>query len=299
MSCRQEQQTGEAKMKSIILPMTADCPGQQTLTLAAALARRNRAMLTGLFIRPDPRAAVPYTGEGMSAVMIQELCDAAEASGKADADDGYTRFTQALEAAAIPLKDTATAESATARWQVAVGQIADHAGRRARTSDLSVCNGPEGMGADAADVFHDLLFRSGRPLLMVPKATKASGDIGRHILIAWNGRAEGARAVGAALPLLVDAEKVTLLQIGDPDPDRPDVNAIADYLAQHGIKAKTLTPSDTGGNIGEQILSAAHKEGADLMVIGAYSHARWRELILGGVTKWLVGNSDLPIFMSH
>ncbi|WP_417451810.1 universal stress protein [Kordiimonas sp.] len=285
-------------MKSILLPLTHTIEAATITRIASELALQGQGSLTGLFIRPDPRMAIPFMGEGLTAEMIQHLCDTAETEGKANAAKAETAFREAVNRQGLKLLDTGErAEGGRARWRVVTGQINDHAGRSARTSDLTVCLQPDGDAPDSDDIFHDLIFRSGRSVLMVPGSY--TGSVGRHVMIAWNGRAEGARAVGGAIPLLLGAEKVTIVQIGDIDPVRPDFEDLEDYLEEYGITATTRNDTDKGESIGNQLLETATKIDADCIVLGAYSHSRWREMVLGGATRHIVSKSKLPIFMSH
>lgn len=285
-------------MKSILLPLTSQIADENVTRVAGLLAFQFRATLNGFFVRPDPRSAIPFMGEGLTADMIQDLCNAADSEGKEQAEAAYGRFSKYMEQTGIRLAaDGEKPDGANARWQVAAGQVTDHVGRRARTADLAVCPKPDIEIADSQEIFHDLIYRSGRPVLMVPEESAEAP--GRHIMVAWNGRAEGARAVGAALPLLWSAEKVSLLQIGEPNPDRPGLEHVAEYLHDHGVTCIINNKPNDGTPYGAQILDTAHRDKADMIVIGAYSHSRWREMILGGVTRHLVTHSDLPIFMSH
>jgi len=285
-------------VKSILLPLTVQIAHENVTRVAGLLAFQFRATLNGLFIRPDPRSAIPFMGEGLTADMIQDLCDAADKEGTAQAEKAFKHFSASMGQSNIRVTDaTRKTDGANAQWRVVSGKITDHVGRRARTADLAVCGKPSAALGDSLEIFHDLIYRSGRPVLMVPEeSTEAPG---RHIMVAWNGRAEGARAVGAALPLLWSAEKVTLLQIGDANPDRPGLEDVSEYLNDHGVTSVIHKKPTDGRPVGQQILETAHKEKADMVVVGAYSHSRWREMILGGVTRYLVANSDLPIFMSH
>ncbi|TNE61920.1 MAG: universal stress protein [Alphaproteobacteria bacterium] len=282
-------------MKSILLPLTNNMASETVTRVAAGVAREFSATLTGLFVRPDPRSAIPFMGEGLTAEMIQTLCDTAERESRSQAEMAEKHFGERMKAAGIPLGSGG--DGAKAAWKVMVGEITDHVGRRARTADLAVCLQPDSSAPDTGDIFHDLLFRSGRSLLMVPKGY--TGTTGKHVMVAWNGRAEGARAVGGALPLLVAAAKVSVVQIGDIDEERPPLDEICHYLGEHGVKCSPEKRANSGAPVGEQLLTIAGEIGADLMVIGAYSHSRWREMILGGVTRDLVTKSPVPIFMSH
>ncbi|MEX0298781.1 MAG: universal stress protein [Kordiimonas sp.] len=282
-------------MKSILLPLTAHIQEHIVIDASISIASWLDATINGLFIRPDPRTSISFMGEGLTADMIQDLCEATESEGLDQAEKCEQTFNRAMMAADIDFESDT--RGATARWRVAVGEITDHVGRKARTADLAICPQPSATQPGAQDILNDLIYRSGRPVLMVPETgIQRSLD---HILVAWNGRAEGARAVGASLPFLKRAGKVTLLQLGVIDQDRPSLADVSEYLVDHGVRATMAAEADYEGSVGEGILKYAKTEDADLIVIGAYSHSRWREMILGGVTRHLVHNSPKPVFMSH
>ncbi|WP_417458336.1 universal stress protein [Kordiimonas sp.] len=285
-------------MKSILLPLTYCVDAESLSRVAADLTKRFHASLHGLFIRPDPRMAIPFMGEGLTADMIQQLCDSAEKEGLANAEKAEKDFLALMQASNIKIiKKGEHSDHARARWSTVTGQITDHVGRRARTADLAICAQPSSDMPDSDDIFHDLIFRSGRSVLMVPAGYDR--EVGRHVMIAWNGRAEGARAVAGAMPMLIGAEKVTVVQIGDKDDARPGLEDVIDYLGEYGIEARARQENVEDNSIGNQLLSLASDMSADTVVLGAYSHSRWRELVLGGVTRHIVAKSKLPIFMSH
>jgi nucleotide-binding universal stress UspA family protein len=123
-------------------------------------------------------------------------------------------------------------------------------------------------------------------------------NIGSNIAIAWNGSAEAAHAVGEARSFLADARKVTILTAAEPDRGQCDMEGLRRLLRWHGVAAKTKkVPSQ--GNIGKALASAAEECGANLFVMGAYSHNRVRELIFGGVTRHMLESATLPILMMH
>lgn len=285
----------EVLLKSILLPLTAQVDEHIVIDASINIASWLDATINGLFIRPDPRTSVSFMGEGLTADMIQDLCEATENEGLAQAEKCEQTFNRSMAAADIDFQPET--KGATARWRVAVGEITDHVGRKARTADLAICAQPSATQPGAQEILNDLIYRSGRPVLMVPDSgIQRSLD---HILIAWNGRAEGARAVGAVLPFLKRAGKITLLQLGEINEDRPSLADVSDYLADHGVRSSMITDETFNGNVGETILKHADDEQADMIVAGAYSHSRWREMILGGVTRHLVQHSHKPIFMSH
>ncbi|GAB4121211.1 MAG: universal stress protein [Rhodothalassiaceae bacterium] len=285
-------------MRTILLPMTEPKGQEGALDLAFGVARKFNSHLTALFIRPDPRAAIPFMGEGLTADAIQDLVDASEREGKARAARTHAVFEAWRQRADVELGDgLEDRDRVTASFEETTGFIADRVGRAARLADLTIVPQPvEPNSADASELLSEVLFRSGRPLMMAPPT--ASSVIGENIVLAWNGRAECARTAAAALPFLRLANSVRLLTVGEEHPERPGLEGLSVYLARHGIEADILRRPDDGAT-GEIILDVVENCGADLLVMGAFSHSRWREMIIGGVTRHAIQHAKIPVFMSH
>jgi nucleotide-binding universal stress UspA family protein len=147
-----------------------------------------------------------------------------------------------------------------------------------------------------------LLLASGAPILVVPDGWKC-GPIGNRILVGWNASREARRAVADALPFLVAAASVTLLVVdSDKRADRHGEEPGADialYLARHGARVEVEQVSSRGAPVADIILSYAADHGMDLIVIGAYSHARSVEMVFGGVTRTLLKETPVPVLMSR
>jgi nucleotide-binding universal stress UspA family protein len=147
-----------------------------------------------------------------------------------------------------------------------------------------------------------LLLASGAPILVLPSGWK-SEPIGQKILVGWNASREARRAVADALPFLVAAASVTLLVVdsnkrADRHGEEPGAD-IALYLARHGAHVEVEQVSSRGSPVADIILSYAADHGVDLIVIGAYSHARSVEMVFGGVTRTLLKQASIPILMSR
>ncbi len=147
-----------------------------------------------------------------------------------------------------------------------------------------------------------LLLASGAPILVVPSGWK-SEPIGQKILVGWNASREARRAVADALPFLVAAASVTLLVVdsnerADRHGEEPGAD-IALYLARHGAHVEVEQVSSRGSPVAGIILSYAADHGVDLIVIGAYSHARSVEMVFGGVTRTLLKQASIPVLMSR
>ena len=146
-----------------------------------------------------------------------------------------------------------------------------------------------------------VILNCGRPVLVLPRAGQFPA-VGQHIMVAWNGSRESTRAITASIPLLRQAAHVSVAMI-NPDADL-DVHGqqpgadIALYLARHGVQVETVVES-APGDVGEALLSLASDRGADMLVMGAYGHSRFREILLGGVTRKLLASMTLPVVFAH
>jgi nucleotide-binding universal stress UspA family protein len=146
-----------------------------------------------------------------------------------------------------------------------------------------------------------IVLTAGRPTLMVPKGAMPA-TIGAHIVVAWSGTRESARAVADALPLLARAKAVTVLAGADSSGVAhgfSSAKASLAYLKRHRIKAQLIDLGRHRFDVGEKILRHCAGCGADLLVMGAYGHSRSRELALGGVTQTVLESMALPVLMSH
>jgi nucleotide-binding universal stress UspA family protein len=145
------------------------------------------------------------------------------------------------------------------------------------------------------------LFDSGRPVLIVPPAVPKV--IGRNVLVAWNRSTEQANTNAWALPLLRLAERVTVYEVEGGATPGPSADEAALHLRRNGVKATALTAKrgsrTTGEAVGEATLDYAKKEGCDLLVKGAYTQSRLRQMMFGGATRHILANAGLPVLMAH
>ncbi len=152
-----------------------------------------------------------------------------------------------------------------------------------------------------ADFPEHVLLHGGRPALVVPFAGHFNGSFGKAV-VAWDGSLTASRAITGALPLLVTAAAVEIMTFNQgQDHDRQDAQAGADlalYLARHGVQAN-VNAHRIDMDTGNALLSAVADTNADLLVMGAYGHARFREVVLGGVTRTVLGSMTVPVLMAH
>lgn len=169
----------------------------------------------------------------------------------------------------------------------------------ARLHDLIVLDAAGAADTIMWNAIEDALFDSGSPVLLVP--ANYAPAFPRRIVIAWDGSAQSARAAKDALPLLEVAETVIAVTVtGERKLSKTVPGAdLAAYLARHGIGCKPVTLEGQGWDAAERLRHFVAEEGADLLIMGAFVHSRWREAVLGGVTRAFMDDCPLPLFMAH
>jgi nucleotide-binding universal stress UspA family protein len=182
-------------------------------------------------------------------------------------------------------------------WNEAEGNTVEAiVAARGKAADLVVLVRPaEHEGKEA---LHAAIFDTGRLLLLMPPSP-AARSFGRHIAIAWKASDQATRAVTATVPWLKHAERVSLLMIdreGEPPPSPDDAVGLLD---PHGIAIEPVPLTQGKESVGAQLLREAHALGADCLVMGAYRHHRLLEMILGGVTRHMLQEADMPLFLMH
>jgi nucleotide-binding universal stress UspA family protein len=201
----------------------------------------------------------------------------------------------ALRAAFTAWEPTARTTDIAIEWIDIEGLTEALVAEWGRRADTIVIERPT-HHASAPDrlAVHAALFDTDRPVLVVPPGLAA--PIGQRVAIAWRDDKRTKRAVLASLQLLSSICQVHVLagaRAGAPSPALPKT------LAEHGIDAKLHVLPIGDGVFGEALLSMAHAVAADMLVMGAYTHSTWRDLILGGVTRYMLAHADLPVLMRH
>jgi nucleotide-binding universal stress UspA family protein len=183
-----------------------------------------------------------------------------------------------------------------ATFTVVTGQEPEIVAQQARLTDLVVVPHPASdKEVSSSDALHAALFDSAKPILIAPAA--APSAIGRRICVGWNGTAESASAVLAALPWLERAEAIRILWSEDYQRRGPLAPELQQYLAMHDITTDRAAFAPEQNAVGAGLLAAANDFDCDLLVMGAYSHSRLRQLFLGGVTRHVLERAKIPVLM--
>ncbi|MCW8834997.1 MAG: universal stress protein, partial [Rhodospirillales bacterium] len=239
--------------RTILVPLDGGEHGRPAMELAFAVGRDFGAHVEVLHVRADPKAAVPLLGEGMSGAMIEEMIDIAARETDQQAATARKVFHDHCASYAIRLASTPGDEGLCASFAEEMGRDDETVARRSRLHDLVVVGRPV-SGADYPSpvILNAALFESGRPVLVAPAGGGAMNRA--RIAVAWNGSAEGARAVTEALPFMKTAKSVYILTAESDETEGDAAPPLAAYLGWHGIKAETVAFSPAGHSVGEAIL---------------------------------------------
>ncbi|MEC5323221.1 universal stress protein [Aurantimonas sp. A3-2-R12] len=172
-----------------------------------------------------------------------------------------------------------------------------HIGSYGRLFDLIVLGRPNVAGEPTrVATIEAALFESGRPLLLVPPS--GATTIGKTVVIAWNGSTETARTVALAMPILRKAQRVIVLSVEGWDVDGPSGDSLARNLARSGIPAEATTRGSESSP-GPAVLEHVQALGGDLLIKGAYTQSRLRQMIFGGATRHIMTKATVPVLIAH
>lgn len=284
---------------SLFVPVTGGAHDEITLALAATVASRFAGHMSVVHASPSPMEIVPMVGEGMTAGVLEQLNRAAQAEVERRRSSAHNAFREAIDRFRIPLKDAPPPpDGASASFSNLDGRMSDKVTGMARLYDLSVMARPH-EGADDAmylDLVEMLATASGRPVLLAPQEPES---VGKRIAIAWRGSTDAAHAVAAAAPFIDTADSVVVYSVNTRKTTGSGAEDLAESLRWKGVNAKARVLDAKGDSVGATLLSASADDHVDLLVMGAYGHSRMREILLGGVTRYIVAYSGIPVLLSH
>ncbi|MFA7429458.1 MAG: universal stress protein [Rhodospirillaceae bacterium] len=285
-------------LKTILAVVPDTGNGLATMETAFVIGRDHACHVRVLHVRPDPASAVPLVGEAMSGAMVDEMMSVCERQGAERARDVRLMFDQVVARYNITVTDEPPGPpEMSVAYLEEQGAEDDKVALRGRMADLIVVGRPKGDEEPALQAtLNAALMDSGRPVLVAPRAPVHG--IAKSCAIAWNGSVEAARAVAAALPFLLKAQTVTIL-VAEEEAGTPSAEDLETHLAWHGVTAEIRRVTPSGSAVGAALLKACGDVNGDLLVMGAYTHSRLRQLILGGVTRHVLDHAEMPVLLSH
>ena len=256
-------------LKSLLVSIDASEVGQERLRFALDLAGRHGAHLLGYYATPTVDTSAEGTPEEVAEAMHQEFDNQLGIRGLAGA------------------------------WLLSEPPIPADIVEQIRYVDLAILGlgSPDDLGPDPQGFeIGEIIRNCGRPILGIPISRLRPPPFGR-VVIAWDSSAEAARAVHDALPLLRDAETVSIVALGNTGQARAE--RLIAHLGRHGIRAEFDTTPTLESDIGAELLQRVALIDADLLVAGAYGHAKLAEDLFGGASDSLLHQMLVPVLLSH
>jgi len=277
--------------RTILVHLESKEQSANLLAGAVALAQQHNAHLIGMYVVPMPQAYVtadlPMPAELVQKHMIhhQELSEAMKAE----------------------FEESTSAASFISEWREVDADtmtIADTLTEIARTVDLLIMSQKESEIGDYA--LHDLpeavILACGRPVIVMPKSDTLPNAIS-DVFVAWDGGVQATRAVFDALPILREADNVRVHRINIKGNDRHKIlnttSELVNTLSRHGANVTLSDSNARASQIGDEIVESVKETGSDLLVMGAYGHTRFREILFGGVTRKVLHVMSVPVLMAH
>jgi nucleotide-binding universal stress UspA family protein len=283
-------------IRKILVPVRGDGKGDNVLAHAAALAHRNNSHVVVTHCRARPEDLLPF-GVPVPAMFRKQMMKQAEELADVE-EAGLREELRALVGKlGLALDHDLQAEMATAEWVEEVGKQVDVIRRHGRLADVIAVPQPDVDRNLGANTLKAALFRTGRPVLMVPNGIDPPEKLCEHVTVAWNGSMEASRAVTMTLPILRAAGKVTILTTGG-EPRAATAADLRDYLLAHEIESD-IHRFEGARKVGPMLLSASREVGADTLIMGAYGDSHEKETIFGGNTQHIVDKAKMPVILVH
>lgn len=283
-------------IKLVLAPLTGGKRDALTLANAFAAAAPLNAHVRALFVRPDPTEALPFFGDEVAPAVAGEIVDAAREAADAASAAAQASVGAAAAVAKFEMADKPEGASSASFFEMR-GHFADCVVRAGQLADLIVF-GPQNENdrLGIAEAFEAALLKSGAPMLLGSEAEPR--DFTR-IAIGWNASAASAHAVRSSLPYLKRAAAVQVVIVQGTGVTEADIDNVRCYLRTHGVEAEILLVDPQSRSIGDALLETAAANNADLLVLGGYGHSRLREWFAGGVTRRILSQATLPLFLVH
>lgn len=288
-------------IKTILVPLLGDKLDESVLGFAYAAAAQFRSHIHVLHVGRNPVDDVLRltTGDGF---ITREVWNEVERGIRRRRESARECFDRFCKARAIQVCDAPKAMSTpSASWQQIEGNLATEIGMQARFHDLTVVGRADDTSGFTPRELGDILVRSGRPMLIVSD-TKAAPKAFETVAVGWKDTLEAAHMMTAAMPLLEAAKRVVVLIASE----HSDASAYGQYakrltaeLKWHGIEPEIRHLAPGAVPVAEALVDAANKAGADLLVLGGYGHSRAKELVFGGVTRYMLETANFPALIVH
>ncbi|MBE7196700.1 MAG: universal stress protein [Parafilimonas terrae] len=284
-------------LRCLLVPTAPGIDATHRLDAALRLGRRLQAHIGVAFMAPGPEHVLA----GMASLVPMD-CATIEAIARG-AREAATEGKAVLEAwcrrEGVPLVTKAERLDATfVTWTEHAGEVEPLLTLAGRVNDLVIVDRPDPARSFTGRALDTALFSVGRPTLMVGDTIPY--DLLDHVVVAWNGSLEATRLISQSITLLHEAARVTVVHARTERFEEARAADLCAYLRWHGIVAEAVNlPVEDETPVGAAILAEAERRNASMLALGAYTHSRVREFLLGGVTRHVIENARIPVLLAH
>ncbi|WP_197423348.1 universal stress protein [Bradyrhizobium valentinum] len=288
-------------IKRILVPLPGSASHTGQIETALSAAKALGAHVQALFISEPPP---PVTRGGLTATEMGRTA-ALPVNWHAEERERTVRdarevFAQACAVVGIPMLSASDEPGSplAASWREAEGSYVEIAVQRAAAFDLMVAASATVMES-LMDIAEQSLLQTRRPVLLAPASLQS--DLTDSAMIAWDESPECWHAVSAAIPFMQLAKSVQVISVDRDASNRQASQAeVLAYLRCHGIGATAQVVAPELRSVGDTLLAAGAEHEAGLLIMGAYSHSRLREMLLGGATRHILKNASArPVLLAH
>ncbi len=287
-------------IKTILVPMDGTEASLEVLDTAFVVAGRFGAHIQATHVLPPADALEPFTFARLSSKLKESLQAEAESGARENAARIRDRFEQCCEKHGVPVVDAPVPDNGpSAAWKEVSGRVSDVLVHQARLTDVTAIARPRVSAgtirrSPAGENLESIMLGSGRPVLVVPPKWEARRS--EHAAIGWNESLEASRTLATTIPWLREMKTVTVVASRNREASAGD---LLNYLAWHGVNGQVRFLDGKGGSVGASILAVCDEVGAEMLMVGGFSHARARQLLFGGVTRHLLEKSEILTVMVH
>ena len=288
---------GSMSYRTILMPVLGNETDDHLVRPVLDLAKVLGSRVNALYVTPDTVDVITQINRELPTRVIEDLIYAARNAAKLDLATAHAVLAAAARSAGLTVREM-PGTAGDVSLEVGEGILTDVVTEEALFSDLVVFEHPaQCLNKEMRTALESVLLVSGRPLLLVPHHVQTIA--GTKAVIGWDGSVAAAHAITAAIPLLKRAASIEIVTVTPTGLDIDQMNRLQSFLRLHGLNATESAIDPGSQQTGAALLNAARKAGAGLLVVGGYGHSRFREFVLGGVTRHIFANASIPVLMAH
>jgi nucleotide-binding universal stress UspA family protein len=285
-------------IKIILVPLDGSDSSAEALYTALVVAERFNAHIKVVHVAEQ--SGEPFMFGGLPAAYRKDFAEMSAQATAAVSDAVRAQFNAFVaESGVRKTQKPSAAAQVTASLHLYEGDAESVLVQESRLVDVIAMMRPRTGkigGPGVGELHESLMMHSGRPVLIVPPAPEWQAHKVDHAAIGWNDSVEASRALSMTLPWLSQMKKVSVLVSKKRE---AGVEAVTDYLKWHGCKADYHVVVGKGSNVGKKMLDTCATIGAEFLVVGGFSHTRTRQRLFGGVTSYLLSNTNIITVMAH